>query len=336
MSCPSCATHSSKKTYLWIILAVAISAAMLSCQKVSTPDDGVKRITIDGGHVVWTQKRGDNPSIKLLLLHGGPGATHEYFTVLDSLFLDADIEFYYYDQFGSANSDSSTNPEDWNIERFVAEVETVRQELGLTKDNFYLLGHSWGGILAMEYALKHQEHLKGLIISNMMASIPDYNAYADNVLGPQMPAEVLAEIKQIEAAGQFDSPRYMELLMPHHYEKHILRLPANAWPEAVNRSFANINKAMYVAMQGPSEFGASGILEFWDVKDRLPEITVPTLVIGATHDTMDPKHKAWMATQFPKGQFLLCPNGSHMAMWDDTAIYAEGLLSFMKNVDTPQ
>jgi proline iminopeptidase len=253
--------------------------------------------------------------------------------VLDSLFLDADIEFYYYDQFGSANSDSSTNPEDWNIDRFVAEVETVRQELGLTKDNFYLLGHSWGGILAMEYALKHQEHLKGLIVSNMMASIPDYNAYADSVLGPQMPPEVLADIKLLEEDGLYDNPRYMELLMPHHYEKHILRLPANEWPEAVNRSFANINKAMYVAMQGPSEFGASGILEFWDIKARLPEITVPTLVIGATHDTMDPKHKEWMATQFPNGQFLLCPKGSHMAMWDDTETYSKGLLSFLTSVD---
>jgi len=125
----------------------------------------------------------------------------------------------------------------------------------------------------------------------------------------------------------------MELLMPHHYEKHILRLPANEWPEAVNRSFANINKAMYVRMQGPSEFGASGILEFWDIKARLPEITVPTLVIGATHDTMDPKHKEWMATQFPNGQFLLCPKGSHMAMWDDTETYSKGLLSFLTSVD---
>jgi len=335
MSCPACASKTSNKLYLWITLAIAISVALVSCNRDNHSHDGIKRITIDGGHTVWTQKRGDNPTIKLLLLHGGPGATHEYFTVLDSIFLGADIEFYYYDQFGSANSDASTNPEDWNIERFVAEVETVRQALGLNKDNFYLLGHSWGGILAMEYALKHQEHLKGLIVSNMMASIPDYNAYADSVLGPQMPPEVLAEIKQLEADGQYEEPRYMELLMPHHYEKHILRLPANEWPEAVNRSFANINKAMYVAMQGPSEFGASGILEFWDIKPRLPEIRVPTLVIGATHDTMDPKHMEWMATQFPKGQYLLCPNGSHMAMWDDTDTYAKGLLSFLTAVDAP-
>lgn len=182
----------------------------------------------------------------------------------------------------------------------------------------------------MEYALKYQENLKGLIISNMMASIPDYNDYAEKVLGPQMPPEILSEIKELEANKEYDNPRYMELLIPHHYEHHVLRIPVNDWPEEVNEAFANINQDMYVAMQGPSEFGASGLLEFWDVKDRLAEIKTPTLVIGATHDTMDPDHMEWMSKELPNGSFLLCTNGSHLAMWDDPDSYAKGIISFLK------
>jgi proline iminopeptidase len=288
-------------------------------------------IEIAGGHKVWTKKVGDNENIKLLLLHGGPGASHDYFKSLDKYFPQERLEDYYYDQFGSHNSDSSTNPVDWTIERFVEEVETVRKKLGLDPSNFFLLGHSWGGILAMEYALKYQENLKGLIISNMMASIPDYNDYAEKVLGPQMPPEILSEIKELEANKEYDNPRYMELLIPHHYEHHVLRIPVNDWPEEVNEAFANINQDMYVAMQGPSEFGASGLLEFWDVKDRLAEIKTPTLVIGATHDTMDPDHMEWMSKELPNGSFLLCTNGSHLAMWDDPDSYAKGIISFLKD-----
>ena len=214
-------------------------------------NDGIRMIEIDGGHKVWTKKIGNNPDMKLLLLHGGPGATHEYFKILDQYLPQENIEYYYYDQFGSFNSDPSNNPADWTIDRFVDEVETVRKKLGLTPSNFYLLGHSWGGLLAMEYALKYQQNIKGLIISNMMASIPDYNDFASNVLGPQMPPEVLAEIREFEESKDYGNPRYMELLIPHHYEEHVLRIPADKWPEEVNNAFANINQEMYVAMQGP-------------------------------------------------------------------------------------
>ena len=202
-------------------------------------NDGIRMIEIDGGHKVWTKKIGNNPDIKLLLLHGGPGATHEYFKILDQYLPQENIEYYYYDQFGSFNSDPSNNPTDWTIDRFVEEVETVRKKLGLTPSNFYLLGHSWGGLLAMEYALKYQQNIKGLIISNMMASIPDYNDFASNVLGPQMPPEVLAEIREFEESKDYGNPRYMELLIPHHYEEHVLRIPADKWPEEVNNAFAN-------------------------------------------------------------------------------------------------
>jgi len=145
---------------------------------------GVRKIEIStpkGKFHVWTKRVGNNPRIKLLTLHGGPGATHEYFEAFDSYLPAAGVEYYYYDQLGSAYSDQPDDPSLLVIARFVEEVEQVRRALGLTRDDFYLLGHSWGGILALEYALAHQQDLKGLLISNMMASIPAYNEYAKNI-----------------------------------------------------------------------------------------------------------------------------------------------------------
>ena len=141
-------------------------------------EGGIKVITIQtskGPFKVWTKRFGSNPRIKLLLLHGGPGGTHEAFECFEGFLPAEGIEFIYYDQLGSANSDQPKDRDLWTTARFVEEVEQVRVALGLDKDNFYLLGHSWGGILAAEYALKYGAHLKGLVISNMMMSIPDYN-----------------------------------------------------------------------------------------------------------------------------------------------------------------
>jgi len=289
--------------------------------------------TAKGTFNVWTKRVGNNPRIKVLLLHGGPAATHEYFEVFDSYFPAAEIEYYYYDQLGSFYSDQPAEPDLWEIPRFVDEVEQVRKALGLNADNFYLLGHSWGGVLAMEYALKHGQNLKGLIISNMMSSIPKYNEYADRALMPAMDQSALAEIKQFEATGQTQNPRYMELLIPHYYEKHILRMPVSRWPDPVNRMFKHLNVAIYTPMQGPSELGASGKLLHWDRSADLGKIAMPTLVIGAKYDTMDPEFMKWMATALPRGRFLFAPNGSHLAMYDDSQIYFKGLIDFIRGVD---
>jgi proline iminopeptidase len=297
---------------------------------------GVRRIPIATAHgtfKVWTKRTGNNPRIKLLLLHGGPGCTHEYFEAFDSYLPAAGIEYYYYDQLGSYYSDQPEHPDLWELPRFVEEVEQVRRALELDKDNFFVLGHSWGGILALEYALTHQRHIKGLIISNMMASIPAYNAYAEKALMPGMDAGVLAEIKQLEAAKDFQNPRYMELLMHHHYIHHVLRMPLDSWPDPVERTFKHLNANVYVPMQGPSELGASGKLAHWDRTGRLGEISVPALTIGARHDTMDPEHMRMMAAAMQRGRFLECPNGSHMAMYDDQENYMTGLIKFLKDID---
>ena len=297
---------------------------------------GVKLLPIStpkGEFRVWTKRVGNNPHVKVLLLHGGPGATHEYFEACDSYLPAAGIEYYYYDQLGSTYSDQPDDPDLWEIPRFVDEVEQVRRALGLDSSNFYLLGQSWGGALAIEYALAHGEHLKGLLISNMMSSIPAYNAYASDVLMPAMDPDTLAEIKRLEAEEAFNDPRYSQLLMEHHYVHHVLRMPADAWPDPVTRTFAHINPDIYVPMQGPSELGASGKLLDWDRTGDLPNISVPTLVVGAEYDTMDPRYMEMMATRIPGATYLHCPNGSHLAMYDDQVTYFEGILEFIRRVE---
>jgi proline iminopeptidase len=298
---------------------------------------GARKIPVttpSGTYQVWVKRIGNNPRLRVLLLHGGPGATHEYLEAADSYLPAAGIEYYYYDQLGSGFSDQPDEPSLWEVDRFVDEVEQVRRALRLERDSFVLYGQSWGGILAIEYALAYQQHLRGLVISNMMASVPAYNAYAEQVLMPKMDQEALAEIKALEAAGDIANPRYMELLYEQHYVHHVLRMPVEQWPEPVQRGFAHINTGIYVLMQGPSELGISqeAKLAHWDRTADLPGIEVPTLVIGACHDTMDPAHMEMMARRLPRGEYLYCPQGSHLAMYDDQQAYFSGLVRFLHSL----
>ena len=298
---------------------------------------GVKMIPIEtpqGTFNVYTKRMGNNPKMRVLLLHGGPGGTHEEFGNFEGYLPNEEIEYIYYDQLDSYYSDKPNDSTLWTTEHFVEEVEQVRKALNLTKDNFYLLGQSWGGILAMEYALKYQDNLKGLIISNMMASAPEYTKYANEVLGPQMNPEVLKEIMDMEANHDFDNPRYSELLMSNYYTEHILRMPIQKWPKSINLLFGHLNPNIYVYMQGHSEFGMTGnaTLKNWDVSDRLKEISVPTLMLGAKFDTMDSKYMEWMATEVQSGRSVTT-NGSHLSQFDDPETYFTALITFIKDVN---
>jgi proline iminopeptidase len=285
-------------------------------------------ITASGKFKVWTKRFGNNPTIKVLLLHGGPGGDHEFFESFESFLPKEGIEFIYYDQLGSYRSNKPTDTSLWTTERFVEEVEQVRQALHLDSSNFFLLGHSWGGILAMEYALKYQQHLKGLIVSNMMSSCPAYAAYNKDVLQKKMNPKVVDSILNFERTKTTNDPRYMNLLMNNYYNKHICRV--YPFPEPVDRAFAHLNGTVYNIMQGPSEFGISGRLALWDRTADLPKIKTPTLVIRGMHDTMDPDFMKMMSEKFANGSLLTCTNGSHCSMWDDQETYFKGLIEFLK------
>jgi proline iminopeptidase len=290
---------------------------------------GVQMIKLKEGYKVWTKRFGNSP-MKVLLLHGGPAFTHEYMEAFESFFPKANIEFYEYDQLGSYYSDQPDNDSLWVLDRFVEEVEQVRKALGLNKDNFFLLGNSWGGLLAMEYASKYQENLKGLIISNMTSSFDKYVVY-NTILRNELRLSLLDSLKFYESKGDFQNPVYLDLVFKEYYNKHILRM--TEWPEPVLRSFKHANQYVYEFMQGPSEFVPGGNLKGWTITDRLKNIYVPTLAIGAKYDTMNPEDMKEISELVQNGRYLYCPNGSHLAMWDDQEVYMDGVIKFINDVD---
>ncbi len=297
---------------------------------------GSRKIPIStpaGDFQVWTRRVGNNPSLKVLLLHGGPGGSSEWFEPFDVWFPQAGIEYYHYDQLGSLRSDQPDDPSLWDLDRFVDEVEQVRQALGLDSTNFVIFGHSWGGILAIEYALTHQEHLKGLVVANMVSSVPIYRRYVDEALKPAMDQGALSEMVALEDRGQTDDPRYGALLAEHFVRVHMARLAPEDLPDSLTRGVNHINREIYEQMWGPSEFTADpeAALYNWDRSGDLSAITVPTLTIGATHDTMDPAHMSWMADQMPNGSYVHC-NGGHSSQYDDPEHYFPGLISFLQSL----
>ena len=333
-----------KILFLLSLLTISCGQNLDSTNKYldySSRDDklsgGVKMIEIEtpsGKFNVWTKRVGNNPTKKVLLLHGGPGANHEYFQAADSYFPKESIEYYYYDQLGSSFSDKPKDNSLWTIERFVDEVEQVRLGLGLNENNFIILGHSWGGILGIEYALKYQDKMKALIISNMVPSIPDYIKYANEVLAPKLDPIVLKKIREYESAEDYTNTEYLSLIEEYYYPKHVLRMPLDQWPSPVTRSMAGLNYDIYLKMQGPSEFGVVGdaLLKDWDRKDDLKKLKIPVLTIGGKYDTMDPKQMEWMSSEVQNGSYLHCPNGSHWSMYDDQETYFNGVTKYINSL----
>src|ERR1700756_610421 len=219
---------------------------------------GSRMIDIGGGNHVWTKKVGNGP-IQVLLLHGGPGADHSYFECFEDFLPQNGIEFYYYDQLDSTNSDKPGDPRLWTIQRFRDEVEAVRKGLGL--EEFYLYGQSWGGILAIEYALAYPQHLKGLIISNMAASARSYEKHVQ-ALSAALPEEVIKILDKYEKSGDYDAQEYQKVVFEQMYMRHVCRL--NPWPEPATRTLRHLNEKIYTYIQGPNEFTITGTMKSWD------------------------------------------------------------------------
>jgi proline iminopeptidase len=289
---------------------------------------GIRMIpVVDGKYKVWTKRIGSGP-VKVLLLHGGPGFPHDYLEAMESFLPQAGIEMYYYDQLGVGNSDVPEDPALWTLPRYLTEVEEVRRGLGL--DHFILYGHSWGGILAMEYALNYQQHLRGLVISNMTAGTQSYLKRTAVLKTQLLTPEALAQFNALEAAKKYDEPAYTRIVMDDLYPKMICRL--KPWPEPVSRAFRLVNEKIYNQMQGKSEFEVTGNLKDWERWDRLHEIKVKALTIGSTYDEMDPDDMRKMAKLMPNATCAICPNGSHLDLWDDQAVYFQHLLDFLGKV----
>jgi proline iminopeptidase len=333
-----------------ILLLMLIAACIFSCTEspkiidnsaaTKTTDTayiiktgGAKMIQVNGKYNVWTKKIGDG-KIKVLLLHGGPGFSHDYFECFEYFLPKEGIEIYYYDQLGCGNSDIPTDTSLWALPRYVDEVEQVRKGLGL--DNFYLLGHSWGSMLAMEYLYKYQHHVKAAVLSNMTAGIKSYLPYAEELKKKYLTAADIATYDSLDKLKAYQSPEYQNLLMSKLYTQTICRLPLENWPEPLMRAFKKANQSIYIQMQGVDEFHVTGNFKDWEMWDRLPDIKIPTLVIGGMYDEMNPVDMKKEGQLIPNSRTYLCPNGSHMSMYDDQQNYFTSLIGFLKDVESNQ
>lgn len=313
-------------------VSAAALAALLSAapaRAVAPAQDGVRWITLANGHKVWTQRVGSGKT-KVLLLHGGPGFSHDYLQCFADYLPQAGYELYFYDQLGCGLSDRPDDTGLWTLPRYLDELEEVRAALGL--DKVVLYGHSWGGILGIEYALRHPERLSGLVISNMSASIADYVGYIAK-LRASLPEAARKELDRLEAAGQSESEAYTAIVERELYPRYILRL--DPYPEPVLKAFAALNPVIYRQMAGPNEFVFSGNLEGWDRWADLHRIRTPALVMGARYDEMDPASMKRQAELLPHGRLFISEKGSHLSMWDDQRAYFEALLGFLGTIRKP-
>jgi proline iminopeptidase len=313
-------------TAAWGVSSSGLSGAVPSSRADGVLTGGARTVRIDGRYDVWVKQVGTG-AIPVLTLHGGPGFNHFYLECLEDFLPQAGIRFWYYDQLGCGFSDSPNDVSLWTVDRYREEVEQVRKALGL--ERFILYGHSWGGMLGMEYALKYPEHLTGLVVSNMTASVAEYVKYAA-VLVSQLPAAAQAVIARYRAKGDYEAAEYQKVLMEEVYSRHVCRL--NPWPEPLQRCFRLINARIYNTMQGPDEFNIIGNFKQWDIWDRLHGIKVPTLLIAARHDEMSPAQIQRMGTLIPHARVAVCEKGSHMAMYDDQPAYFDALIPFLHDV----
>jgi proline-specific peptidase len=282
-------------------------------------------IGIDG-HRLWYRRVGRRDGTPLLLLHGGPGAGHDYLEPLAALGRERPVVFY--DQLGCGRSDRPDDPALWRIERFVAEVDRVREALGLSR--IHLLGQSWGGWLAIEYLLSRPQGVVSVVLASTSASIPEFVRETEP-LKAALPGNLHAVMQRCEAAGDFGDPDY-QAAVTAFYRRHLCRL--DPWPDCVRRSIANLEgNAVYATMNGPNEFVVTGSLRHWDRTDRLGGIDVPTLITVGRYDEITPACARTMHRLIRGSRMQVFEHSAHMAHVEETGLYLRVVADFHRSVE---
>jgi proline iminopeptidase len=279
------------------------------------------------GYGTWYRVAGELGSgvTPLLALHGGPGSTHHYFEPLEGLAGERPVVLY--DQIGCGGSDRPTDIE-WSVAVFREEVDEVRAQLGL--DRIHLLGTSWGGMLALEHVLSGAEGIVGLILSSTLASVDQW-ATEQLKLRAALPDEVVDVLDRHDRAGTYDDPEY-EQAMEAYFDRHFYRGPKPC--AELERMNAGKAVDVYRAMQGPNEWTVTGAIGGWDVRDRLGEIDVPTLVIRGRHDMSTDPISAALVNGIKGAREVVLENSSHTPVLEETDKYLEAIGGFMRAAET--
>lgn len=263
--------------------------------------------------------RGDNV---LLCLHGGPGAIHDYLLPFGKLG-DEKVRVVLYDQLGCGKSERPQDTSRYTIDYGVEEVEGVRQRLNLGKIN--LFGNSYGGALALQYALKYQRNIKKLIISSGLSNVPE-TVEEMKRLKTLLPEDIQETLAKYEAVDDYQNPEYLKAVEVF-YRNFVCRLPE--WPDEVARTLNGISTAVYHTMNGPNEFTIIGNLRDWDITARLPEIKVPTLVTVGKYDEVTPKIATTIHNHISGSKLIIFENSSHLAMWEEQESYLRTVREFI-------
>ena len=259
----------------------------------------------------------------LVLLHGGPGAGSLYLKPLEGL-AGSDRRVVVYDQLGCGDSDRPEDGSLWRSDRFVDELEALRVHLAL--DEFDLYGHSWGGMLATDYALAHQEHLRSLVLASTIADAALLQREMARLL-EAFPAGLRATLRRHEEAGTTESAEYQDAIMAV-YRVHVCR--CDPWPPEVEKTFEDFAMDVYVPMWGPSEFAYDGNLSDWNRVERLHEIRVPTLITVGRHDELTPACSEQIQQEIPHSELVVFEEGSHMTFWEEPERYLEVVDDFLQ------
>ncbi len=284
------------------------------------------KIAVSGGQVWYRVVGREKAGVPVLMVHGGPGAPHDYLEPLAALADERPVIFY--DQLGCGNSDRPDAPALWKTARFVEELSAVRAALGL--EEVHILGQSWGTMLAVEYLLaKKPRGVRSLVLTAPFLSAPlwiaDQRAYL-----AAMPAEVRQAVAEAEAKGDYESPAYQEAVMAF-YRKHLCLL--EPWPEPMQRTFEKMGMQVYLSMFGPSEFTATGSLKDTDLVGRLGEITVPVLFTCGSQDEATPATTRLFQQALPGSELVVFDDTSHQHHLEKPDEYLAAVRGFLARAE---
>jgi len=278
------------------------------------------------GHQFFCRSFGEPMKGTILCLHGGPGATHDYLLSLTDL-AQFGYRVVFYDQLGCGKSELPKNTALFTVERAVEEVEGIRKTLKLTKIN--LIGSSWGGLLAIAYALQYQKNLKSIVTVGGLASVPRTTAEMQRMKS-QLPVDVQMVMRKYEELGDYENPEYLKAV-EIFYRKHLCRL--REWPKELVYSLDHISKPVYLTMNGPNEFTIIGNIRYWDVTHQLHKIHVPTLVTGGKFDEVSPKEARSIHRGIKGSRQVTFLKSSHLPMWEEREKFIDVVRKFLDEVN---
>ena len=279
-------------------------------------------VSVLGFDLIYRQfgspKNGD-----VLCLHGGPGMTHDYLLSMADL-ADHGYRVTFYDQLGCGRSQVPRDVTLFVLERYVEEVEALRKKKKLGRP--HIIGSSWGGMLAISYALKYQRNMRTMTTVGGLHSVP-LTVHGMNRMKRGLPKDVQETLAKYEGVGDYENPEYLRAVMVF-YRRHLCRL--DPWPKEVTYSLDHVSKPVYGTMNGPNEFTIIGSIRYWDVTDKLSTIRVPTLVLGGRYDEVSPEVAREIHSHIRGSELTIFPNSSHLAFWEERASFMKRVLRFLK------